>query len=161
MTFASYKRRELMHSTRTGRLLAGKSCLPFTTRFRFLGLSPILRLLRFICFFAQVWALSDKGKTTHVIHRWRKRKDSPIFIKKVFKILPLWQIATWRRNFERRAVLDCRCYGQHSHENESRTEIRSEPFIRAVFVLDKTCSYDATFRVLFKTRLIFSSYKWP
>ena len=38
-------------------------------------------------------------------------------------------------------MLDCRCYGQHSRENESRTEIRREPFIRAVFVLDKTCSY--------------------
>ena len=57
-------------------------------------------------------------------------------------IVPLRQIATWRRNFERRAVLDCRCYGQHSYENESRTEIRTEPFIRAVFVLDKTCSYN-------------------
>ena len=28
---------------------------------------------------------------------------SPIFIKKVFKILPLRQIATWRRIFETRA----------------------------------------------------------
>ena len=35
-------------------------------------------------------------------------------------------------------MLDCRCYGQHLHENESRTEIRLEPFIRAVLVLDKT-----------------------
>ena len=26
-------------------------------------------------------------------------------------------------------MLDCCCYEQHSHENESRTEIRSEPFI--------------------------------
>ena len=30
---------------------------------------------------------------------------------------------------------------KHSHENESRTEIRREPFIRAVLVLDKTRSY--------------------
>ena len=37
--------------------------------------------------------------------------------------------------------LDCRCYGQHSHKNKSRAEIRREPFIRAVFVLDYTCSY--------------------
>ena len=42
---------------------------------------------------------------------------------------------------ENGATLDCRCYGQHSHENESRTEIRREPFIRAVLVLDKTCLY--------------------
>ena len=28
-----------------------------------------------------------------------------------------------------RAMLDCHCYGQYSHENESRTEIRREPFI--------------------------------
>ena len=53
------------------------------------------------------------------------REDSPIFIKEVFKILPLWQITTWRRNFETRDMLDCRCYGQHSH-------------IRAVVVLDIT-----------------------
>ena len=33
------------------------------------------------------------------------REDSPIFIKKVFKILPLRQIATWRRNFETRPCL--------------------------------------------------------
>ena len=70
------------------------------------------------------------------------REDSPIFIKKVFKILPLLQIATWRSNFETRTMLDCLCYGQHSHENESRIEIRREPFIRALFVLDKTCSYE-------------------
>ena len=38
-------------------------------------------------------------------------------------------------------MLDCCSYGQHSHKNESRTEISREPFIRAVFVLDKTCSY--------------------
>ena len=39
-------------------------------------------------------------------------------------------------------MLDCRCYGQHSHKNKkSRAEIRREPFIRAVFVLDYTCSY--------------------
>ena len=29
----------------------------------------------------------------------------------------------------------------HSHENESTTEIRREPLIRAVLVLDKTGSY--------------------
>ena len=38
-------------------------------------------------------------------------------------------------------MLDCHCYGKHSHKNESRTEIRCEPFIRAVFILDKTCLY--------------------
>ena len=38
-------------------------------------------------------------------------------------------------------MLDCRCYGKHSHKNKSRAEIRREPFIRAVFVLDYTCSY--------------------
>ena len=53
-------------------------------------------------------------------------------------------------------ILDCRCYGQHSHENESRTEIRREPFIRAVLVLDKTCSYK-----WYSSRLIFPRVKWP
>ena len=48
---------------------------------------------------------------------------------------------TWCRNFETRTMLDCHCYGQHSHKNESRTEIRCKPFIWAVFVLDKTCLY--------------------
>ena len=38
-------------------------------------------------------------------------------------------------------MLDCHCYEQHSHKNKSRAEIRREPFIRAVFVLDYTCSY--------------------
>ena len=38
-------------------------------------------------------------------------------------------------------MLDCSCYGQHSHKNKSRAEIRREPFIQAVFVLDYTCSY--------------------
>ena len=38
-------------------------------------------------------------------------------------------------------MLHCHCYGQHSHENESRAEIRRKLFIQAVFVLDKTCSY--------------------
>ena len=52
------------------------------------------------------------------------REDSSIFIKKVFKILPLRQIATWRRNFETRAMLDCRCYGQHSRvKNRNKTRI--------------------------------------
>ena len=47
-------------------------------------------------------------------------------------------------------MLDCRCYGQHSHENKSRAEIRQEPFIRAVFILDYTCSYK-----WYSSRLIF------
>ena len=38
-------------------------------------------------------------------------------------------------------MLDCHCYEQHSHKNKSRAEIRREPFIRAFFVLDYTCSY--------------------
>ena len=38
-------------------------------------------------------------------------------------------------------------------ENEARTEIRREPFIRAVLVLDKTRSYK-----WYSSRLI---YKWP
>ena len=38
-------------------------------------------------------------------------------------------------------MLDCHCYEQHSHKNKSRAEIRREPFIPAVFVLDYTCSY--------------------
>ena len=41
----------------------------------------------------------------------------------------------------KRTMLDCRCYGQYSHENESRAEIRREPFIQAIFVLDYTCLY--------------------
>ena len=48
---------------------------------------------------------------------------------------------TWCRNFETRPMLDCHCYGQQSHKNESRTEIRRKPLIWAVFVLDKTCLY--------------------
>ena len=64
MTFASYIGRERIdyacinfwqenfHLPR-GRL-AGKICLHITMRFRFLGLSSILRLSSFICFFAQV-----------------------------------------------------------------------------------------------------------
>ena len=64
MTFASYIGcehidyacvnfwQENFHLPR-GRLV-GKSCLQITMRFRFLGLSSILRLLSFIFFFAQV-----------------------------------------------------------------------------------------------------------
>ena len=66
------------------------------------------------------------------------------------------------------ATLDCRCYGQHLHENESRTEIRCEPFVRAVLVLDKTCSYKwyslrliILRRVLCKTRLSFPRINGP
>ena len=53
-------------------------------------------------------------------------------------------------------MLDCRCYGQHSRENESRTEIGREPFIRAVFVLDKTCPYKWS-----SSRLIFPRINGP
>ena len=53
-------------------------------------------------------------------------------------------------------LVGCRCYGQHSHENESRTEIRREPFIRAVLVLDKTCSYK-----WYSSRLIFPRINGP
>ena len=53
-------------------------------------------------------------------------------------------------------LVGCRCYGQHSHENESRTEIRREPFIRAVLVLDKTCSYK-----WYSSRLIFPLINGP
>ena len=60
-------------------------------------------------------------------------EEFSILIKKVFKILPLRQIATQRRNFETQAVMDCRCYGQHSLENESsnrnKTQKGSEPFL--------------------------------
>ena len=55
-----------------------------------------------------------------------------------------------------RATFDCRCYGQHSQENESGTEIRREPFIRAVLVLDKTCSYK-----WYSSRLIFPLINGP
>ena len=55
-----------------------------------------------------------------------------------------------------RQLLDCHCYGQHSHENESRAEIRRKPFIQAVFVLDKTCSYK-----WYSSRLIFSCINGP
>ena len=51
---------------------------------------------------------------------------------------------------------------EHSHENESRTEIRRAPFIRAVLVLDKTYArINGTVRVLFKTRLIFNRINGP
>ena len=50
----------------------------------------------------------------------------------------------------------------YSHENKSRTEIRRETFLRAVLVLDKTCScINGTVRVLFKTRLIFPRINGP
>ena len=52
--------------------------------------------------------------------------------------------------------MDCCCYGQLSHENESRTEIKREPFIRAVLVLDKTCSYK-----WYSSRLIFPRINGP
>ena len=45
---------------------------------------------------------------------------------------------------------------QHSHENESRTEIRRKPFIRVVLVLDKTCSYK-----WYSSRLIFPHINGP
>ena len=89
------------------------------------------------------------------------REDSPLFIKKVFKILPLRQVTTWHCNFETRAILDCRCYEQYSQENESRTEIRREPFIRAAFVLDKTYLYKWYSSRLMQDASCFSSYKWP
>ena len=71
------------------------------------------------------------------------REDSLIFIKKVFKMFNFLcgKSQWWRGNFETRAMLVCRSNGQHSHENESRAEIRREPFLLAVFVLDKTCLY--------------------
>ena len=169
MTLASYLRCERIVHMRyflagnflfaprwTGRLLTGKSCLQITMRFCFFVLPSILRLLSFIfCFSLSMmstlrkvqrttWSTSEE-KDFLLLYKERAiadlLEDSPIFIKKVFKILPLRQIATWCRNFERRSILDCRWYGQHSDENESRTEIRCEPFIPAVFVLNKTCSY--------------------
>ena len=136
-----------------------------------------------VCFlrdyWSAVWSLNWLSflKYTHKPHQQKKesiffiilrqkrvfviRENSSIFIKKVFKILPLSQIATWRRNFETCAMLDCHCYGQHLHENKPRTEIRREPFIRAVFILEKTCSYNGTVHILCYTHLIFSLYKWP
>ena len=62
-----------------------------------------------------------RGKIRRVLHKTRLKEDACV-------------------NFWR-ATLNCRCYGQRSHENKSRTEIRREPFIRAVLVLNKTCSY--------------------
>ena len=60
---------------RTGRLLAGKSCLQITTRFRFLGLPSILRLLSFICFFAQVqWAWSKLPPPAYL---WSHAQTTP------------------------------------------------------------------------------------
>ena len=53
-------------------------------------------------------------------------------------------------------MLDCHFYGQHSHENKSRTEIRREPFTRAVLVLDKTFSYKWQ-----SSRLIFPRINGP
>ena len=50
--------------------------------------------------------------------KWRffvSSEEPPILIKKVFKILPLRQIATQRCNFETHAMMDSRSYGQHSH----------------------------------------------
>ena len=50
--------------------------------------------------------------------------------------------------------------GNILHENESRTEIRREPFIRAVLVLDKTCSYK-WYSSRLQTRLIFPRINGP
>ena len=61
------------------------------------------------------------------------------------------------KTLKRAPMLDCRCYGQHSHEKESRTETRSEPFIPAVFVFDKTCPY----KWYIKTRLVFPRINGP
>ena len=46
-------------------------------------------------------------------------------------------------------------------KTESRTEIRREPFIRAVLILDRHARINGTVRVLFKTRLIFPRINGP
>ena len=43
------------------------------------------------------------------------RQDSPIFSKRSSKYCLCGMNATWRRNFEMHAMLDCHCYGQHSY----------------------------------------------
>ena len=50
------------------------------------------------------------------------QEDSSIFIKKVFKILPPRQIAAWPRNFETRAMLDCRCRTGNIHMKTSQEQ---------------------------------------
>ena len=121
MTLASYIRRERI--IRMRQFLAGKLSLAPRWTGRLLAgknclqITTRFRFLVYSAFFLRSNTMSTPLKV--------KIKET--------------QIATRRRNFETRAMLDCRCYGQHSHKNESRTEIRREP--RAVFVLDKTFSY--------------------
>ena len=67
MTFASYMGGKFsLAPRRTSRLLARKSCLQITTRFRF----PRLPSIIFFSFKYNEHA--DKGKKKHVVHRWRK-----------------------------------------------------------------------------------------
>ena len=59
-------------------------------------------------------------------------------------------------------MLECRCYGQHSHENESRAEISRrehsyEPFSSSI----RHARINSTVRVLFKTPLIFPRINGP
>ena len=59
-------------------------------------------------------------------------------------------------------MLDCRCYGQHSHQNESRTEIRLEPYLYELFSSKiRPARTSGTVRVLCKTRLIFPRINGP
>ena len=62
---------------------------------------------------------ADKGKTKHVVRRWRKG---------------FFVVMQGEGNSRSRGqMLDYRCYGQHAHENESRTEIRREPYLYELF----------------------------
>ena len=116
-----------------------------------------------------VWSLKCLSflNYTHKTHKQKKRallfiilrkkraffykRRLPIFIKKVFKILPLWQLTTWHRNFETRAMLDCRCYGQFTWKR-----VKNRNKTRTV--------YTSCFRLRYKwysSRLIFPGINGP
>ena len=51
-------------------------------------------------------------------------------------------------------MLDCRCDGQYSHENQSRTVKRHKPFVQAFFILNKIVRHARKNGTVHKTRLI-------
>ena len=83
-----------------------------------------------------------------------KQRRIPHPHKKVFKILPLRQIATQRCNFETHAMMDSRSYGQHSHEIGSRNRKRRQKAANHFY------SYKWKKLRLIKDALYFFWYKW-
>ena len=89
------------------------------------------------------------------------REDSPFFIKKSLK-----NIASAAKRNTSPQLWNARDVGLPSLRatfswKRVKNRIRRESFLRAVFVLDKTCSYKWYSSVLFKTRLIFPRINGP